>query len=110
MGRRTVIGKAHLAALRHPQPEGSPMDMKETITEALAARFRPSALEVIDESHQHEGHGGWRAGQTTHVRVRIASAAFAGMSRVQIHRDINAALAPAFAAGLHALAIEAKAG
>ena len=86
------------------------MDMKESITTRLEAAFRPSALEVIDESHQHAGHGGWREGQTTHVRVRIESPAFAGMSRVQIHRAVNAELAEAFANGLHALAIEASAG
>jgi BolA protein len=84
------------------------MDMKDSITAKLRAAFAPTALEVIDESSQHEGHGGWRAGQTTHVRVRIASPAFAGKSRVAIHREINAALAGQFAAGLHALAIEAS--
>jgi BolA protein len=86
------------------------MDMKESITGQLTAAFRPSAREVIDESDQHAGHGGWREGQTTHVRLRITSAAFAGKSRVEVHRAVNAALAEAFARGLHALAIEAKAG
>jgi BolA family transcriptional regulator, general stress-responsive regulator len=84
------------------------MDMKETITGKLRAAFEPSALEVIDESDQHAGHGGWREGQTTHVRIRIVSAAFAGKARVAVHREINALLAAEFAAGLHALAIEAK--
>jgi BolA family transcriptional regulator, general stress-responsive regulator len=86
------------------------MSMKESITGKLEAAFAPSALEVIDESDQHAGHGGWREGQTTHVRVRITSAAFAGKSRVEVHRMVNALLAGEFAAGLHALAIEAKAG
>jgi BolA family transcriptional regulator, general stress-responsive regulator len=85
------------------------MDMKKMITDALTLAFSPQKLDVIDESDQHAGHGGWREGQTTHVRVRITSAVFAGKSRVTIHREVNAALAPAIAAGLHALAIEAKA-
>jgi BolA family transcriptional regulator, general stress-responsive regulator len=85
------------------------MDMKESITHKLRAAFAPPSLEVMDESDQHVGHGGWREGQTTHVRIRVASAAFAGKSRVAIHREINALLAEEFAAGLHALAIEAKA-
>jgi BolA family transcriptional regulator, general stress-responsive regulator len=84
------------------------MDMKESITGKLAAAFSPDALEVLDESDQHAGHGGWREGQTTHVRVRIASAAFSGKNRVAVHREINALLADEFAAGLHALAIEAR--
>jgi len=85
------------------------MDMNESIRARLEAAFGPTALEVIDESGQHAGHGGWREGQTTHVRVRIASPAFAGLSRVAIHRAVNAALAEELAAGLHALAIEARA-
>jgi BolA family transcriptional regulator, general stress-responsive regulator len=84
------------------------MDMKESITGKLRSVFKPEALEVIDESDQHAGHGGWREGQTTHVRVRISSAAFAGKSRVAIHREINGVLTAEFAAGLHALAIEAR--
>jgi BolA family transcriptional regulator, general stress-responsive regulator len=86
------------------------MDMKESITGKLAAAFAPSHLEVIDESDQHAGHGGWREGETTHVRIKIASSAFAGKGRVAVHREINQLLAAEFSAGLHALAIEAKAG
>jgi BolA family transcriptional regulator, general stress-responsive regulator len=86
------------------------MTMKESITATLTAALAPLVLEVIDESDQHVGHGGWREGQTTHVRVRITSAAFAGKSRVEAHRMVNALLAAEFAVGLHALAIEAKAG
>jgi BolA family transcriptional regulator, general stress-responsive regulator len=84
------------------------MDMKETITAKLNRAFAPASVEVIDESGQHVGHGGWREGQTTHVRIRIVSAAFAGKTRVETHRKINALLSAEFAAGLHALAIEAK--
>jgi BolA family transcriptional regulator, general stress-responsive regulator len=84
------------------------MDMKETITGKLHAAFAPEALEVIDESDQHAGHGGWREGQTTHVRIRITSPIFADKTRVAVHREINALLADELAAGLHALAIEAR--
>ena len=83
--------------------------LTETIQLKLAKALAPTALEVIDESHQHAGHGGWREGQTTHVRIRITSAAFAGESRLGMHRRVNALLADEIAAGLHALAIEAKA-
>jgi BolA family transcriptional regulator, general stress-responsive regulator len=85
------------------------MTIKESITSKLTARFSPLSLEVIDESGQHVGHGGWREGQTTHVRIRMVSPSFSGMNRVAIHREINAVLAGEFAAGLHALAIEARA-
>jgi BolA family transcriptional regulator, general stress-responsive regulator len=82
----------------------------DTIEARLKAAFAPASLAVIDESDQHAGHGGHRPGFTTHVRIRMTSAAFAGKSRVDIHRAVNALLAEEFAAGLHALAIEAKAG
>jgi BolA family transcriptional regulator, general stress-responsive regulator len=84
------------------------MDMKESITSHLMEAFSPSFLEVIDESDQHAGHGGWREGQTTHVRIRMVSPHFLGKTRVAIHREVNTALAQQFAAGLHALAIEAR--
>lgn len=86
------------------------MDTRQAIHTKLLAAFQPVSLEVIDESDQHIGHGGHRPGMTTHVRVRITSPAFAGQTRVAMHRAVNEALKAEFAAGLHALAVEAKAG
>ncbi len=83
--------------------------VKDRIAHTLTEAFHPASLEVVDESDQHKGHGGWREGGETHFRVRIAAEAFAGMSRVAIHRAINEALASELAAGVHALAIEARA-
>jgi len=85
------------------------MTLKEWITQALEQRFQPTALTVADESHQHAGHAGWREGGETHFRLDIVAGAFAGKSRVERHRMVNAALAPAFERGLHALAIQARA-
>lgn len=86
------------------------MTMKDSMTRKLEAAFSPSSLQVIDESEGHRGHGGWREGGETHFRVQIVAAAFQGKSRVDIHRAINACLADELKAGVHALAIEAKAG
>jgi BolA protein len=72
----------------------------------LTAAFAPARLEVIDESEQHRGHGGWREGGETHFRVRIAAAAFDGMSRVDRQRAVNRALAEELAGPVHALALE----
>lgn len=85
------------------------MTLKAWITQALEERFRPTVLNVIDESQQHAGHAGWREGGETHFRLDIVAEAFAGKSRVERHRMVNAALAPAFERGLHALAIQARA-
>jgi BolA protein len=81
----------------------------ERITQKLTEAFAPQQLKVIDESHQHHGHSGWREGGETHFRVDIVSEAFAGKSRLERHRLVNAALAQELADRVHALAIAAKA-
>lgn len=85
------------------------MHMQESISAKLTAALAPQSLVVTDESHLHEGHGGWREGGNTHFRIDVVSAAFAGKSRVERHRMVNALLADEFARGLHALAIKAAA-
>ncbi len=64
---------------------------------------------MVDESDRHKGHAGARTGGESHFRVRIVAAAFAGKSRLEMHRAINAALADELAGAVHALAIEARA-
>ena len=85
------------------------MSLKELITRTLEERFAPSHLVVMDESNQHQGHAGWREGGETHFRLDIVSTVFEGKSRVERHRLVNDSLGPAFARGLHALAIRARA-
>ena len=85
------------------------MTAVDRITRRLTEAFQPASLNVVDESHLHKGHPGHRPGGETHFRVKIAADAFRGVSRVEAHRMVNAALADEFASGLHALAIEAKA-
>ncbi|MDC7784564.1 BolA family transcriptional regulator [Rhodoplanes sp. TEM] len=85
------------------------MLVRDVMTEKLSAAFAPASLEVIDESHRHEGHAGARPGGQTHFRVRIVSEAFRGKSRLDRHRAVNQALAAEIAGGVHALAIEASA-
>ena len=79
------------------------------ITAKLTHAFAPTVLDVLDESENHRGHGGWREGGETHFRIQIVSPAFKGKTRVDIHRAINACVADELKAGVHALAIEAKA-
>jgi len=85
------------------------MDVKARITEKLTAAFAPQSLDVVDESHQHEGHAGARPGGQTHFRVHIVSEAFRGKSRVERHRMINQTLSGELSGGIHALAIHASA-
>jgi BolA family transcriptional regulator, general stress-responsive regulator len=83
------------------------MNRQERIRRHLAS-LQPIALDVIDESEQHRGHGGWREGGETHYRVIIRSALFDGLSRVERHRRVNDLLKPEFELGLHALAVVAR--
>jgi BolA protein len=85
------------------------MRMMARIEGKLRAAFTPETLSVIDDSAKHHGHAGWREGGETHFSVAVESSAFAGKSRVERHRMINAALAEELAGGVHALAISAKA-
>ncbi|TCU65121.1 BolA protein family transcriptional regulator [Bradyrhizobium sp. R2.2-H] len=85
------------------------MVMKDTISNKLQEAFTPESLQVVDESHLHEGHAGHQPGGETHFRVYIVSAAFKGKSRVDRHRMINSALAAELSGGVHALAIQAQA-
>jgi len=84
------------------------MTYKQRIETNLAT-LSPETLEVIDESHRHHGHAGWKEGGETHFRVRIVAEAFRGQSRLTRHRIINDLLAAELKERIHALAIEARA-
>ncbi len=85
------------------------MTVAETITAKLTAAFEPERLEVVDESHKHEGHSGWRAGGETHFHVTLVSEAFSGRSRLERQRAVYAALAGELAGPVHALQVTARA-
>ncbi|ABM37142.1 BolA family protein [Polaromonas naphthalenivorans] len=83
-----------------------PVRVKE-IEQQLQERLAPTRLEVLDESAAHAGHSGANAqGMGSHFRVRIASPAFDGKSRVACHRLVYDAMQNFIDQGLHALAIE----
>jgi BolA protein len=73
----------------------------------LSEAFRPERMMVINESHLHAGHQPGFEGQgESHMRIRIVSETFSGMSRIARHRAINSLLQTELTGGLHALAIE----
>ena len=93
-----------------PAPPGQmPREQRvEAIRSRLQAAFSPVDLEVFDDSHHHVGHEGARDGRG-HYRVRVVSAAFAGMTPVARHRAVYAALDDMMKSDIHALAIQASA-
>lgn len=93
------------------------MSIQAAIEEKLKRAFSPERLVVINESHLHAGHHHVDSGHhatfdgtgETHFRVRLVSPAFAGMSRLERHRAVNALLDDELKGGVHALAIETAA-
>ncbi|WP_342747257.1 BolA family protein [Oceaniglobus roseus] len=74
----------------------------------LEAAFSPARLEVVNESDAHAGHAGSPGTGESHFRVAIAAETFAGMSRIERHRAIHAALGPAIMGRIHALALQVE--
>ncbi len=81
-------------------------EMKRKIEEAL----KPDRLDIIDESHRHAGHAGHNPQGESHFRVEIVSEAFAGKSRVERHRMVNALLSEELAGRVHAMALTTMTG
>jgi len=75
----------------------------------LTAAFAPSHLSVINDSAKHSGHMGDDGSGESHFTVEIESAVFAGVSRLQRQRLVNAALGDIPGQRVHALAIKARA-
>lgn len=83
------------------------MSVRARIEAVLTQNLTPQRLEVIDESHHHAGHQPDMTGTgETHMRVRVISDRFTGMTRLARHRLVNELLKPELDAGLHALAVE----
>ena len=79
------------------------------ITRRLTETLRPTHLAVRDDSERHRGHAGHDARGESHFTVEIESPAFAGMSRLERQRAVNAALGDLMRERVHALAIRASA-
>jgi BolA protein len=83
------------------------MSLETRMREKLLAALRPSRLDVVNESHLHEGHRNSPGTGESHFRVLIVSEAFAGKSRVERHRLVNDVVSGELRDGVHALAIKA---
>jgi BolA protein len=91
--------------------------MTEAATGSVAAEIRkrlivalqPARLEVINDSARHRGHAGDDGSGESHFTVEIEVPAFAGMSRLERQRAVNAALGDLMQGRIHALAIRARA-
>ena len=73
----------------------------------LSSALSPAKIELIDDSDQHRGHGGYNPAGESHFSLCIESAAFAGKSRVERQRLVYAALGDLMKERVHALTIRA---
>ena len=85
------------------------MSVATDIRVKLTSTFAPLALEIVDESACHAGHAGATRGDgsqgETHFHVRLVSASFEGLSRVERQRRVYAALKEELAGPVHALSL-----
>lgn len=79
-------------------------EIEKRLREALA----PTHLRVINDSERHRGHAGYDGSGESHFTVEIESPAFAGKSRLERQRAVNAALGELLRERIHALAIRAR--
>jgi len=75
----------------------------------LNSSLDPTSIELIDDSEEHRGHGGYNPAGESHFTLRIESRRFAGKSRVERQRMIYAALGDLMRERVHALSIKASA-
>jgi BolA protein len=75
----------------------------------LNSALSPSRIELVDDSEQHRGHGGYNPEGESHFSLSIESPAFAGKSRVERQRMVHKALGDLLHERVHALSIRARA-
>jgi BolA family transcriptional regulator, general stress-responsive regulator len=82
--------------------------MNSTIAEieSRLAVLTPQHIDIIDDSAQHAGHAGARAGGG-HYQLTIISPSFSGQNIVARHRAIYQALGDLMQTRVHALSITA---
>ncbi len=81
------------------------MSAEMRLREKLVAALRPERLDIINESEMHAGHRSSPGTGESHFRVLVVADAFAGKSRVERHRMVNAALGDEVGQRIHALAL-----
>jgi BolA protein len=100
-----AIERPYIRAMNAQETGPVAAEMLRRLNSSLA----PTMIELIDDSEQHRGHGGYNPAGESHFSLRIESPAFAGKNRVQRQRMIYAALGELMESRVHALSIQARA-
>lgn len=83
-------------------------EVEREITKRITEALSPTRLIVNNDSAQHRGHSGDDGSGESHFSVEVESAAFAGKSRVQQQRMVNAALGDLMVERVHAMSIKTR--
>jgi BolA protein len=75
----------------------------------LNSALDPTHIELVDDSEQHRGHGGYNPAGESHFSLTIESPAFAGKNRVERQRLVYSALGDLMKERVHALTVRATA-
>ena len=84
------------------------MTIAAEIEKRLKQNFAITDLKILDESHKHVGHAGHRPEGESHFRIKMISADFKDMSRLQRQRQIYNLLADLMQTRIHALSLDLK--
>ena len=80
-------------------------DRISLIERRLRERIAAERVEVMDDSAEHAGHAGAKAGG--HFSITVVSPKFSGLNAVQRHRLVYDALGELMRTDIHALSIRA---
>lgn len=75
--------------------------IEQKIQQHLTTAFKPSVLDVVNESHMHNVP----ENSETHFKVVLVTSAFQGMGKVKRHQAIYGELQDQLNGGVHALAL-----
>ena len=81
--------------------------MADIITKKLEDSLHPDHIDLVNQSHLHEGHAGHDGSGESHFKLTVVSSAFEGISRPERHRMIYTLLVDELKNKVHALSIKA---
>ena len=84
------------------------MNRKQRIYIILNQNLSKYSIEVIDNSHKHNGHNNFNGSGETHMQVILSHDSEIKINKIQIHRLINSLLIDEFEKGLHSLEIRIR--
>jgi len=82
------------------------MNRKQRIEKLLSSKIDDFLLEIIDNSHLHNGHNNFTGKDETHIKIILRNKTKSLINRLELHRLINNLLKKEFNTGLHSLEIK----